>query len=295
MRGCGTALVTPLRSDGEVDLESFRDLIQWQIASGIHFLVPCGTTGESATLSEREYRDVISTCVRSVNGRVPILAGAGSNNTEHAKHLARIAEDAGADAILTVAPYYNKPTQEGLFLHFREIARSVKIPLILYNVPGRTSSNILPDTLFRLAEQVENIAGVKEASGDLGQIMNVLRGRPARFRVLSGDDSFALSVVALGGEGVISVASNIIPSEMSELMELALAGDFDKAREVHYRFLPLMNLNFIESNPIPVKYALFRMGKIEESYRLPLCPLADASKKRMDQELERLNLLTTRV
>lgn len=294
IQGCGTALVTPFRRDGELDLESYRNLVRWQLQSGIHFLVPCGTTGESVTLNEQEYRTVIRICLEVTEGAIPVVAGAGTNDTAHAVRLARMAEEEGADAILSVTPYYNKPTQEGIFRHFGEIASALRIPLIVYNVPGRTGTNILPETLFRLAA-IENIVGVKEASGNLAQIMEILASRPGGFSVLSGDDQLAFPVVALGGDGVISVAANLIPAEMSRMITLAREDRLEEARDLHFHYLPLMNLNFIESNPIPVKYALSRMGRLEEVYRLPLCPLSDLNKKKMDQELEALNLVPTRV
>jgi 4-hydroxy-tetrahydrodipicolinate synthase len=294
IRGCGTALVTPFRGDGKVDISGFSRHVDWQIESGIDFLVPCGTTGESVTLDEKEYMEVIRACVRTAGGRVPVVAGAGTNDTRHALHLSRLAENEGADAILSVTPYYNKPTQEGLYRHFEQIAASVRIPIVLYNVPGRTGSNLLPETLFRLSE-IANITAVKEASGSLAQIMTIIAGRPGGFRVLSGDDAIAFSMMALGADGLISVVSNLIPGEISEMIRQARHGRISEAREIHYRFLDLMNLNFIESNPIPVKYALYRMGRIEEQYRLPLCPMADANKSKLDQELQRLELVTTRV
>ncbi len=294
IEGCGTALVTPFAEDGSVDLESYRRFVDWQIVSGIDFLVPCGTTGESVTLDEDEYRAVIRACVEETRGRVPVVAGAGTNNTAHAVHLSRIAEKAGADAVLSVTPYYNKPTQEGLVLHFRKIAEAISIPVVLYNVPGRTGCNILADTAIRLA-QIPGIIAVKEASGNLGQIMDIIAGRPAGFSVLSGDDAVAFAIVALGGQGLISVASNIIPAEMSRLIALVRAGALQEAREIQYRYLSLMNLNFVESNPIPVKYAVSRLGRIKEVYRLPMCPMADANKKKMDRELEKLELVTSRV
>ena len=294
IEGCGTALVTPFTSTNAVDLQSYRKLVRWQVDSGADFLVPCGTTGESVTLTEEEYAKVIRSCIETVSQAVPVVAGAGSNSTRHAVHLARIAEAEGADAILSVSPYYNKPTQEGIFRHFREMAESLKIPLVIYNVPGRTGSNILPQTILQLS-QIQNIIAVKEASGDLLQVMDILTNRPAGFRVLSGDDSLALPIVALGGEGVISVASNIIPDDMAQMISLARQGNLAAARELHYRYLDLMNLNFIESNPIPVKYALFRMGWLEEVYRLPLCPLSENNKRKMGKELEKLKLITTHV
>ncbi len=292
LKGCGTALVTPFQSDTQLDLEAYRKLIRWQLDSGIHFLVPSGTTGESVTLNEEEYRQVIRTCVETAAGAVPVVAGAGSNNTAQVIHLAGIAEQEGADALLAVTPYYNKPTQEGLVLHFSKIAESISLPVVLYNVPGRTIINITAETALRLA-QVDSIIAVKEASGDLGQVMQILGSRPSDFLVLSGDDSLTLPMMAMGGEGIISVASNLIPAEMSEMVDLALSGKWEEARKIHYRYLNLMALNFIETSPIPVKYALSRMGRLEEVYRLPLCPLSAPSKKMMDQELDKLNLVSS--
>ena len=271
IKGCGTALVTPFQSSGGVDLDAYRAMVQWQIEEGINFLVPCGTTGESVTLSEREYGDVIRCCLETASGRVSIVAGAGTNDTRQAINLARIAESEGVDAILSVAPYYNKPTQEGIFQHFRSIADSVDIPMVLYNVPGRTGTNILPSTVFRLA-QVQNIIGLKEAGGDLAQIMNLLSHRPPSFSIFSGDDNIALALSCLGGQGVISVASNIIPSEMSEMIKLAGSGDLEQARQIHYRYLRLMNLNFLESNP--------------------MCPMSEINKAKIDRELEKLDLMS---
>ncbi len=292
LKGCGTALVTPFKSDTQLDLEAYRKLIRWQLDSGIHFLVPSGTTGESVTLNEEEYREVIRTCVETAAGAVPVVAGAGTNNTAQAIHLATIAQQEGADALLAVTPYYNKPTQEGLVLHFSKIAQSISLPVVLYNVPGRTIINITAETALRLA-QVDNIIALKEASGDLGQVMQILNRRPSDFVVLSGDDSLTLPIMAMGGEGIISVASNLIPAEMSQMVDLALSGKWEEAKKIHYRYLDLMELNFIESSPIPVKYALSRMGKLEEAYRLPLCPLSDPSRKVMDQELDKLNLVSS--
>ncbi|MCK5353005.1 4-hydroxy-tetrahydrodipicolinate synthase [bacterium] len=292
LKGCGTALVTPFQSDTQLDLEAYRKLIRWQLDSGVHFLVPSGTTGESVTLNEEEYRQVIRTCVETAAGAVPVVAGAGTNNTAQAIHLATIAQEEGADALLAVTPYYNKPTQEGLVLHFSKIAESINLPVVLYNVPGRTIVNITAETALRLA-QVDGIIAVKEASGDLGQVMQILNRRPSDFLVLSGDDSLTLPMMAMGGEGIISVASNVIPAEMSQMVDLALDGKWEEARKIHYRYLNLMELNFIETSPIPVKYALSRMGKLEEVYRLPLCPLSAPSKKTMDQELDKLNLVSS--
>ncbi|RPI24011.1 MAG: 4-hydroxy-tetrahydrodipicolinate synthase [Acidobacteria bacterium] len=295
IQGCGTALVTPFTKDNRVDVDALKRLVRWQIESGIDFLVPCGTTGESVTLDEDEYRQVIRTCVQEAGRKVPIVAGAGSNNTEHVKHLARMAEAEGADAVLSVTPYYNKPSQEGLVRHFTEIAGAITIPIVLYNVPGRTGCNMLPATIARLAQQVPNVVAVKEASGNIAQIMELFQVRPAGFAVLSGDDALAFAIVALGGQGLISVVSNIIPRETSGMIRALRRGDLEEARRLQYRYLNLMNLNFIESNPIPVKYAVSRLGYIEEVYRLPLCPMADANKRKMDQELEKLELIASRV
>ncbi len=290
LTGCGTALVTPFKSSGEPDLEAYRKFVQWQIDSGINFLVPVGTTGENVTLKEQEYCDVIRTCVETASGAVPVLAGAGSNNTEYAVHLAQMAEKLGADALLAVTPYYNKPTQEGLLLHFGKIAGSIGIPIIVYNVPGRTATNISAETTLRLA-QIDNILGIKEASGNLVQIMRILQEKPSDFLVLSGDDSMTLPMVAMGAEGLISVASNLIPAEMTQIVDLGRRGELEEARKLHYRYLNLMELNFVETSPIPVKYALSRMGKLEEIYRLPLCPMQEEHKRTMDQELEKLGLV----
>ncbi len=288
--GCGTALVTPFDRQQAVDWRAFEKLVNRQVESGIDFLVPCGTTGETATLSLDEYREVIQTCVRIADGRVPVVVGAGSNATAHAVELGHTAIAAGADALLSVGPYYNKPSQEGLLQHFSRIAESSSVPVIVYNVPGRTGNNIQADTLLRLAE-VDGIVAVKEASGDLSQIMQILRRRPEGFKVLSGDDNLALATMALGGDGLISVASNEIPTEMTSIIQLARAGRLAEARRIHYKCLRLMDLNFVESNPMPVKYALFRLGLIEESYRLPLCPLQIASRQKIDAALGELGIL----
>jgi 4-hydroxy-tetrahydrodipicolinate synthase len=294
VQGCGTALVTPFTASGQLDLDAFRRFVRWQIDSGIDFLVPCGTTGESVTLDESEYRLVVSAAVEEAAGRVPVVAGAGTNHTGHAVHLSRLAQELGADAILSVTPYYNKPTQEGLYRHFKEVAGAVDLPVVLYNVPGRTGCNLLPETVVRLAG-VPNITAVKEASGNLAQIMELLERRPAGFRVLSGDDALAYAIIALGGDGLISVASNEIPAEMARLIRALRVGDLQEARRLQYRYLSLMNLNFVESSPIPVKYAVSRLGYIQESYRLPLCPLSEANKRKLDQELEKLDMVSSRV
>jgi 4-hydroxy-tetrahydrodipicolinate synthase len=273
LRGCGTALVTPFRLDGSIDDAALRKLIAWQIDSGIDFLVPCGTTGETPTLSHDEWLYVIDTTIEVAAGRVPIIAGATSNSTHDAVEKAKeVATRPGVCAILTASPYYNKPTQEGQYRHFCTIAEAVDKPLILYNVPGRTGANIEPPTLARLAD-VPNIAGVKEASGNIGQIAEVCNAVPEHFLVFSGDDAITLPVIALGGVGIISVASNEIPHEMAEMTRAALNNDWGAARRIHRKYLALMQVNFIESNPLPVKAVLAMMGKIEEVYRLPLLPM----------------------
>ena len=274
-QGAFTALVTPFRH-GEVDEESYRQFIEWQIEQGIHGLVPCGTTGESATLTHEEHEKVIEICIDQAKGRVPVLAGAGSNNTSEAIRLARFAKDAGADGALLITPYYNKPTQEGLYLHFKAIAEAVDMPLVPYNVPGRTGCNMLPSTLGRLAHELPNIVGVKEATGNLTQVSDVLEACPKAFQVLSGDDFTVLPLLALGGAGVISVSSNVAPAQMAGICNAVAAGDWDKARELHYALMPLNRAMFIETNPIPVKTALSMMGKMPLEFRLPMCPMSKA-------------------
>jgi len=292
LRGCATALVTPFQADGAVDVERLRALIEYQIAGGIHLLVPCGTTGESATMSDEEDQLVIKTTVEVANGRAKVIAGTGSNSTAAAIQYSQTARDLGVDAVLSVAPYYNKPTQEGLYAHFRAIAESVSdLPVVIYNVPGRTSSTIAAETTVRLARDVENIVAVKEASGSLPLIMEILRSRPDGFRVISGDDSFTLAIIALGGDGLISVASNEIPGLMNQLVDLALAGNWDEARSLHYRLLPLLEANFIESSPGPVKAAMAMMGLIEENFRLPLVPIQEKSRVRLREVLRELDLV----
>src|SRR5829696_3852634 len=292
LRGCATALVTPFKADGAVDEKRLRDLIEYQIAGGVRVLVPCGTTGESVTMSDEENRLVISTTVELARGRAKVLAGTGSNSTAVTIARSEAARSLGVDGVLTVAPYYNKPTQEGLYAHFRAIAESVSdLPVVIYNVPGRTSSNISPETTLRLARDVQNIVAVKEASGNLSQIMEILRGRPEGFRVISGDDALTLAMIALGAEGLISVASNEAPEMMSQLNDLALAGNWDEARALHYRLLPLMEANFIESSPGPVKAAMALMGLLEENLRLPLVPVQEKTRARLREVLIETGLL----
>lgn len=292
LRGCATALVTPFTADGSVDEKRLRELIEYQIAGNVRVLVPCGTTGESVTMTEDENKLVIRTTVEVARGRAKVIAGTGSNSTAVTIQRSKAARGLGVDGVLTVAPYYNKPTQEGLYAHFRAIAEAVEgLPVVIYNVPGRTSSNIAAETTLRLARDVENIVAVKEASGNLSQIMEILRSRPEGFRVISGDDSLTLALIALGGEGLISVASNEAPALMSELNDLALAGNWDEARKLHYRLLPLMEANFIESSPGPVKAAMSLMGLLEENLRLPLVPVQEKTRTRLREVLDELGLL----
>jgi 4-hydroxy-tetrahydrodipicolinate synthase len=284
LRGCGTALVTPFRQDGSIDDAALRNLVAWQVESGIDFLVPCGTTGETPTLTHDEWLYVIDTTIEIAAGRVPIVVGATSNSTYAAVEKAKeIAARPGVNAILTASPYYNKPTQEGQYRHFKAIAEAVgDKPIILYNVPGRTGANIEPGTLARLAE-IPNIVGVKEASGSMTQIAEVINTVPERFLVFSGDDAVTLPVISLGGVGIISVASNEIPHEMSAMTRAALNNDWTTARSLHRKYLPLMQANFTESSPMPVKAVLAMMGRIEEVYRLPLVPMRRDTRSRLQK------------
>ena len=292
LRGCGTALVTPFTATGAVDEKRFRALVERQIAAGVRLLVPCGTTGEAATMTAAEHERLIALTVETARGRAKVLAGAGSNATAATIDRARAARAAGADALLLVAPYYNKPSQAGLAAHFRAVAHALgDRPVVLYNVPGRTASNIAATTTLALAREVENIVGVKEASGDLAQIMAVLRDRPAGFRLLSGDDAVTLPLIALGADGIVSVVSNETPDLMANLTESALRGEWETARELHYRLLPLMEANFLESNPGPVKAALAAMGLLEEHFRLPLVPVQEQTRARVRAVLGPLGLL----
>ena len=291
--GAGTALVTPFRSDGALDEPALDGLVQRQIARGIDFLVPCGTTGESPTLTHEEHLRVVEMTVNLAKGKVPVLAGAGGYNTNEVVVRARKLAEIGVDGILSVTPYYNKPTQEGLYQHFRLIAETVPLPIILYSVQGRTGVNIEPATVKRLAE-IENIVGIKEASGNISQMAAILNVVLDDFIVLSGDDAITLPLMALGGCGVISVVSNEIPAEMAQLTRLALSGDFAGAREMHRRYHPLMEVNFVESNPIPVKAALAEMGLLEPVWRLPLVPPKAENRARIRAVLESLGLVQRR-
>ena len=289
-RGAGTALVTPFTKEGALDETALRRLVRRQVDEGIDFLVPCGTTGETPTLSAQEQERVVVATLEEARGRVPVLAGAGSNDTTRAMEQARFMAGLGVAGVLSVGPYYNKPTPEGFFRHFSAIADASPVPVVIYNVPGRTGSNIDARTLLRLAEH-PNLAAVKEASGNLGQIMEILRDRPAGFSVFSGDDAFTLAMMALGAEGVISVVSNQVPREMHELAEACLRGDLALARRLHNRLLDLMNINFLESSPIPVKASLALLGLCEESFRLPLCPPRDSTREALRAALRTLGLL----
>jgi 4-hydroxy-tetrahydrodipicolinate synthase len=288
--GCGTAMVTPFRKDSSLDEDALRRLARRQIAAGINFLVPCGTTGESPTLTQEEHLRVVAITLEEAKGKVPVLAGAGGYNTRHVIESAREIERMGADGILSVTPYYNKPTQEGLYYHFKAIAESISLPIILYNVPPRTNVNIEPATLRRLAE-IPNIIGVKEASGNISQITQVFQQAPQDFLVFSGDDALTLPLVAMGGKGIISVASNEIPGEMTLLAKLCLAGNFTEARALQRKWLPLLEVNFIETNPVPVKAAMAEMGLLEPVYRLPLVPPRTENLAKIRSVLESLALL----
>jgi 4-hydroxy-tetrahydrodipicolinate synthase len=288
--GCGTAMVTPFRPDGSLDEKTLRVLVRRQIECGIHFLVPCGTTGESPTLTHAEHMRVVEITLEEAKGKVPVLAGAGGYNTAEVIALGCELGAMGVDGILSVAPYYNKPTQEGLFQHYRAIATAVQLPLIVYNVPGRTGVNIEPATIARLSA-VEYIAGVKEASGNIAQMGAILNLVPENFIVLSGDDALTLPLAALGGKGIVSVVSNEIPAEMSRLAKLCNEGNFDEARELHRRYLPLMDMNFIESSPIPVKAAMGLMGLLEPVWRLPLVAPKPESLVKIKSVLESCGLL----
>jgi 4-hydroxy-tetrahydrodipicolinate synthase len=289
LQGCGTALVTPFTDGGEVDFSALRALVGWQIEEGIDFLVPCGSTGEAQTLTDAERQRVVATVVETAAGRVPVMAGATSNDTaralEETSRMCRL----GVDYILTATPYYNKPTQGGLLRHFTAIADTSTKPVCLYNVPGRAAVNLQPATTLQLAEH-PNVMGIKEASGDLAQVMQILRGRPERFAVLSGDDWLTLGIVAAGGDGVISVASNEVPGRMRSLVRLLLAGELEQARACHYRLLPLMDANFLETNPAPVKAALALTGRIRDVSRLPLVPVSEKTRTALATTLKELGV-----
>jgi 4-hydroxy-tetrahydrodipicolinate synthase len=290
LAGCGTALVTPFRQDGSLDDEALARLVHFQLQGGVDFLVPCGTTGETPTLTHEEYLTVIRRVVELAGERVPVVAGVGGNNTAHVVEMAGEMRALGVDAILSVAPYYNRPTQEGLFQHFQAVARAAGLPVILYNVPSRTGSNLEPATVVRLAA-VPNIVGIKEASGNLEQQMELLRTVPPDFRVLSGDDSWTFPLMSLGAVGVISVVSNEAPDRVARLTHLMREGRHAEARKLHFELLPLFRANFYETNPIPVKAALAVMGVIEEVYRLPMVPMRPENRERLMQVLRAQGLV----
>lgn len=289
-RGAFVAIVTPF-IDGQIDEQGLIDLIEFHIANGTHGIVPCGTTGESATMSHEEHHRVVELTVKTVNGRVPVLAGSGSNSTAEAIDLTTNARNAGVDGVLMVSPYYNKPSQEGLYQHYKSVAEAVDVPIILYNVPSRTSSNILPQTVARLA-QIENIVGIKEASADLNQISQIIKLCPDDFSVLSGDDFTSMPTVLIGGTGLISVTSNVAPRDMADMIDAALAGDLAKANQMHYKLFPLMQAMFYDTNPVPAKKSLEIMGKIKSGApRLPLCSMDDDALARLKGALSDYGLI----
>ncbi len=288
-QGVFTALITPFR-DGAVDERALQELVELQISAGIDGLVPCGSTGEAATLSHAEHRRVVEVVVAAARGRVPVLAGTGSNSTTEAIALTRHAKEAGADGALLISPYYNKPTQEGIVAHYAAVARETAFPLVVYNIPGRTSSNLLPATIGRLAE-IEQIVGVKESCGNIDQIAHVIAVVPEGFTVLSGDDALTLPLLAMGGHGVISTTSNVAPSEMASLVRAFRAGDVQRARDVHYRLLPLFDALFVETNPIPVKAAVALRGLVRDEIRLPLTKLTAPNRERLQFVMKELGLL----
>jgi 4-hydroxy-tetrahydrodipicolinate synthase len=292
--GSATALVTPFKTDGSLDEQSLRKLVRFQIDGGTDILIPCGTTGESPTVTEDEYTEMMKIVVdenRKSGNKAMVVAGAGSNSTHHAIKLSKTAEKLGVSGLLIVGPYYNKPMQEGFFQHYKAIAAETSLPIMVYNVPGRTGSNINADTLIRMADEIPNVQAVKEASGNMAQIMDLLKNRPSHLSVMSGDDAFTLPMMALGADGVVSVASNEIPHEMKQLAEYALAGDFENARKIHEKYLNLFNLNFIESNPIPVKYVLSKMGITQSTVRLPMVAISESAARKLDAEIEKLGLV----
>ncbi|MGH7491973.1 MAG: 4-hydroxy-tetrahydrodipicolinate synthase [bacterium] len=290
LEGCGTALVTPFNANGQIDEEALQRLVDFQIREGIDFLVPCGTTGESATLSLTEHLRVVEIVVQRADRRVPVIAGAGGNNTAHVIEMAKRIESLGVDGLLSVTPYYNKPTQAGLLEHYRVLAEAVKHPIIVYNVPGRTSTNLLPDTVVKLST-IENIIGIKEACGDINQITELAMKIPPGFKIFSGDDALTVPIIALGGSGVISVVSNQVPRKMSELTHLCFERKYEEARYLQRQLYSLMKLNFIETNPIPVKAGLAMMGLIEEVYRLPLVPMSDDNRSKLREVMKEMALV----
>jgi len=290
-QGTGTAIVTPFKRDGTLDEDALRRLVQFQLRGRVEALVPCGTTGESPTLTHDEQRRVIEIVLEEAQGKVKVFAGAGGNDTQEAVEKARTAKRLGTDAILSVAPYYNKPTQEGFYQHFDTIAERADVDIIVYNIPSRTGSNIEAGTMLRMAEEIPHLVGVKEASGNLGQMMEIAHHRPPRFSLLSGDDVFTFPLIALGGDGVISTTANLVPRLFSDMTRACLKGDWKKAQKSHYSLLHLMNANFIETNPIPVKAGLAMMGMIEEVYRLPLVPISENARGKLRKAMKELKLI----
>lgn len=289
-RGSMVALVTPFKNN-RIDRKALRKLVRFHIKEGTSALVPCGTTGESATLSHEEHKEVIALVVEEAGGRIPVIAGTGSNSTHEAIELTKFAKKAGADAALLICPYYNKPTQEGLYRHFKAIAEEVDLPLVLYNIPSRTGINMLPETVARLAKDCKNIIGIKEASGNLDQMSKLKSLTPENFLLISGDDALTLPILAIGGVGVISVLANILPREVEELVRKFEAGDIEAARHIHYKIYPLIKAMFLETNPIPVKSAMSMMGLISAEIRLPLSPLTEENKKKLQRLLKKMGLL----
>jgi 4-hydroxy-tetrahydrodipicolinate synthase len=288
-KGAFTAIVTPFKN-GRLDEEAYRELIEFQVKGGIHGIVPCGTTGESPTLSHAEHKRVVEVCIEQVKKRVPVIAGSGSNNTAEAVDLTLHAQNAGADAALMITPYYNKPTQEGLYQHYKTVASQTKIPIVVYNVPGRTSLNLLPETMARLAE-LPNIIGLKDATGDLKQGSKTLELCGDKITVLSGDDFTTFPLLCVGGMGVISVVSNVVPGDMAEMCSAFFAGNLDRARELHYKMWPLTEAMFYETNPVPVKTALKMMGKITGEVRQPLCALSTANEDKLRRVMQKYGLI----
>ncbi len=291
LTGAITALATPFKKDGSIDVSALKGLVKFQLSGGIDGIVPCGSTGEAATMTIDDYQLVVRTVVEESRGRVPIIAGAGSNDTAKAINLSQLAKEAGADALLHVTPFYNKPTPDGLVAHYRAIAKTVDMPIILYNVPGRTGLNCSGATTIRIAKEVPQVIGVKEASGDIQQMMAIVKGAPSYFSILSGDDAFTVPLISIGGHGIISVVANEIPGPFTKMVHAALEGDFAKARKLHYTYLDLMKVNFVETNPIPVKTALSMMGKIEEVFRLPLVPMEEKNKETLRRVLKEAGLI----
>lgn len=291
LKGAITAIVTPFKKNGAFDSKAMKRLVRFQLDGDIDGIVVCGSTGEAATLNDTEYAAVVKTVADEVKGRIPVIAGAGSNDTAKAIKFSKIAKKMGVDALLHVTPFYNKPTPNGIVAHFKAIAKAVDLPIILYNVPGRTGSNVSPATVVRVAKEVPHVIAVKEASGSINQMGEIIKNAPEGFTVLSGDDSLTLPLMILGGKGCISVVSNEVPKEFSNLIRCALEGNWEEATKLHFKLLDLMNINFIESNPIPVKAALSLMGLIEENYRLPLTPMEDKNRPNLEKVLKGLKLV----